>query len=363
MKFIKIQPFDTLFFRDGKPFTMGVETWSDVIFPPSPSVLYGALRSVYFSENPEQLQKGDSIENENYNTSDISTHLKVKLISLYNEEKKISLFPLPLDMVKREDNNKFIKLILKKKEESIISNYPLNYYLTTGVNIDVKTVSMYYITSDTLQQYLWGDKEEFSAIELSEILVKEPKIGIGRSRKNYNIEEGKLYRVDLIRLLNTSIIIGFDDLEIRKEGFIRLGGEAKGSYYKEINNIIEDEKPKNFKIKNNKFKLYFITPAIFDNGYFPSWIHKEDNFRGEYNGIKVRLIAVSVGKYLNIGGFDMKIKWPKKMFRAIPSGSIFYFEIEDSSIKEDNIIKSFHNQAISDKKSQEGYGLVKVGNI
>ena len=46
---IQIDPLDTLFFRNGKPFTMGEETWADAVFPPYPSVVYGALRSAYFS--------------------------------------------------------------------------------------------------------------------------------------------------------------------------------------------------------------------------------------------------------------------------------------------------------------------------
>ena len=54
---IKIDAIDTLFFKDGKPFSMGDETWADGIFPPPPSVIYGALRSIYFSEHPEKLQK------------------------------------------------------------------------------------------------------------------------------------------------------------------------------------------------------------------------------------------------------------------------------------------------------------------
>ncbi|MEN3047138.1 MAG: type III-B CRISPR module-associated Cmr3 family protein, partial [Candidatus Hydrothermales bacterium] len=42
---IKLIPNDTLFFRTGRPFTMGSENWSDVIFPPYPSTIYGALRT------------------------------------------------------------------------------------------------------------------------------------------------------------------------------------------------------------------------------------------------------------------------------------------------------------------------------
>ena len=45
---ISIKPFDCLFVRDGKPFSMGDEVWASGIFPPPPSVVYGALRTAWF---------------------------------------------------------------------------------------------------------------------------------------------------------------------------------------------------------------------------------------------------------------------------------------------------------------------------
>lgn len=55
MPTIEIQALDTLFFRDGKPFDMGDDNWAEGIFPPPPSVIYGALRSAYFAEHPENM--------------------------------------------------------------------------------------------------------------------------------------------------------------------------------------------------------------------------------------------------------------------------------------------------------------------
>jgi len=52
---IEIKSFDTLFFRDGKPFTMSEDNWADGIFPPPPSVIYGALRAAYFAQYPSEL--------------------------------------------------------------------------------------------------------------------------------------------------------------------------------------------------------------------------------------------------------------------------------------------------------------------
>ena len=46
---IQLDALDTLFFKDGKPFSLGEETWADGIFPPPPSVVYGATRTALIS--------------------------------------------------------------------------------------------------------------------------------------------------------------------------------------------------------------------------------------------------------------------------------------------------------------------------
>ena len=54
---LELQPLDTLFFRDGKPFNKGEENWADAIFPPFPATIYGALRTAYFNEHIEIFEK------------------------------------------------------------------------------------------------------------------------------------------------------------------------------------------------------------------------------------------------------------------------------------------------------------------
>jgi len=56
----KITPLDIVFFRDGKPFSWGEETWAGGIFPPYPSTIYGALRTMWFSENIQEFSKANT---------------------------------------------------------------------------------------------------------------------------------------------------------------------------------------------------------------------------------------------------------------------------------------------------------------
>jgi len=95
---IRIRPLDTFFFRDGKPFSRGQETWADGIFPPSPSILYGALRAIYFSEYPDEFNKA--------NTPDDPT-LNLKIKGIFLGMGKLIYLPVPADFViaKAKDKN------------------------------------------------------------------------------------------------------------------------------------------------------------------------------------------------------------------------------------------------------------------
>jgi CRISPR-associated protein Cmr3 len=46
MKWYAIAPLDVLLFREAKPFSPGEGAWAKGIFPPLPTVVFQALRSV-----------------------------------------------------------------------------------------------------------------------------------------------------------------------------------------------------------------------------------------------------------------------------------------------------------------------------
>ena len=96
---IRISALDTLFFRDGKPFTMGEETWADGVFPPYPSVLYGALRTWYIANHPDGISQRL-----------IDESAGIRISSLHYRLPSGLHLPLPLDFV--EPKNK------KEKEKN-----------------------------------------------------------------------------------------------------------------------------------------------------------------------------------------------------------------------------------------------------
>ncbi|MCX7988419.1 MAG: hypothetical protein N2647_03125, partial [Thermodesulfovibrio sp.] len=151
---IKIFPNDTLFFRTGRPFTMGSETWSDVIFPPYPSTIYGALRTFLL------FHRGGNLKNFNY--EDIGSRkgdeVKKGSLQLFGpilcEKENTLFFPVPLDLVvKKGADNESLILSKIEKPDIFFSDYELENILFYKKEGQVDNIDG-YVNCFILKNYL-----------------------------------------------------------------------------------------------------------------------------------------------------------------------------------------------------------------
>lgn len=350
---LEVKPLDTLFFRDGKPFSWGEETWAEGIFPPYPSTLYGALRTLWFAENIEELKKAKIPDDPTKN---------IKINGIFIKREGIIYFPIPMDFVKKknEKENKVFLLSFLKDYEFVTN---LNFQFLSTLEVDEVETPAGLVSFSVLTQYLLGKiKNEVAFLPNEKFYKLEPKIGIARNRITHTVdaEEGKLYRVNMIRLKKkVSLIIDVETkgINLPERGFKKLGGEGKAVFFQKI----EDERIKTLKEgikeelkkqiqKKSRFKLYLLTPAIFENGYFPKEI---------YDGLKLKLVSCVCGKPVYIGGFDIKHRRPKTMYRAVPAGSVYFFFLEKG--EPEKVLEKLHYKRISDYKKEEGFGLSLIG--
>lgn len=368
---IEIEALDTLFFRDGKPFEKGDDAWATGMFPPLPSVIYGALRSAYLGQNDIDL---DEVE-------EVTKGLKVKniwykVVALNDKKRKTGLYylPLPLDLVRDKD--------LTKKQKKKAEKYKIHeafklinseaVMITSKVNTvsisshltsihDVKNFEKGLITHTQYEDYLKG-KNNLHVREVSDYYDNESKIGIARSNATKTTSEGNLYRVGMLRIDKIKIYIEFEGLNLKPQGLLKLGGETKLATYKELtdnsDNIHLDLKDLQLG-QLREFKICLTTPAIFKNGITPDQIFKTAK-------IEVELITCSVGKSLSIGGFNMQKtkeaqRGPKVMYKAVPAGSVYYYKLLSGNLNDlEEAIKK-HN--ISEVRSEEGFGIAYIGKI
>lgn len=353
---IRIEPLDTFFFRDGKPFTMGAERWTDTVFPPSPSVFYGALRTCWLSNQVGGFSSKNIALSENLQINGIFIQINDNLY-----------LPVPKDFVEKKKNKG--EHLLTDKLETVISS---KSSLLSVLSVEHKNLIMEDITQNALfdvnvlKQYLKKQNVDYYYYsKSSEYLVKESKIGIARGSDTHTTDEGMLYRVDLNRFKNDennqiAFVVDCEGLDsFPKNGKVKLGGEGKLASFELIT---QKNIPAPIFENCNEFKIYLATPTIFQNGWLPNWINKT-TLLSERSDFEIKLISASIGKYTSIGGFDLVKGEPKPMYKAVPAGSVYHFQLIKGDI--DTVVKAFHGKSISDIESyrKQGFGLSYIGKI
>jgi len=349
---IRLKALDTLFFKDGKPFDKGEETWANGIFPPYPSVIYGSLRSLYYILHPSEIGNENTV-------NDKTLNLQINDIKVRNA---IDYFyPCPYDVVKKkaDKSGKPLLLTLANGLKNTSSNLPA--YLSS--NIKVEPIEGFLIGDNFEEEYLKGHQPKRYR-NLKEFISAEPKVGIGRDNITGITQEGLLYRVGMIRPKKIEIEIDFHlkDWVLDKEskGFMKIGAEGKSCAY-EVVSSLEEATNAQLKLEGNIFKVCFVTPTILKRGWLPDFL--DDDLEGYWQdlGLKVKLLTVAMDKPKYIGGFDMKAKRPKPMTRMLPAGTVLYFEILDE--KREFILPRKIKLIDDANKAKEGFGIAYLAMV
>lgn len=355
---IRIQPLDTLFFRDGKPFEKEEETWADGMMIPNPSVVYGVLRTAFATANNisfKDLAEGVKLHKEEFNITNI-----------YYRVEDDYLMPLPLDLVEyeKEKNITFAEEEKKRYEVKPLAlkslaatkivateRKEITHFLLPKSQERVDGLENGFIVTTELAKYLNNELENTLAYKLSDYIQPESKIGIGREDATKVSEEGNLFRVDMRRSDTFQIGVSIENKSkfTQYAELVKMGGEGK------IVNLFHTRIPmrvirRNVNFKNNRFKIYFSTPAILKDG-------KPNLSELGLNEENIQLITAYVGKPLHIGGFDMYRERPKPMYKAIPAGSVFYYESKEGV----SLLNDHQGTSLSDELSEQGFGICYFG--
>lgn len=355
MTTISIQATDTLFFRDGRPFSMGDDSFAQGIFPPPPGVVYGALRAASLANG---LEADAHLEDLIIASEAMSFHFMA--LQFGTDQ----YFPLPMDLIvpKPMGGSKNLQAqLLELEDKPAYSNATTLKILRS--TYDGKTEDKPKLLDLlALERYLGGETANLNVRKLSDFMCLEPKIGIGRGRDSHVVGDGKLYRIQANRLATDSengvshlrFLLGFDGLDIPSEGWLSLGGERRVAFY-ESNESLEIPCGE---VDSPRFKIYLATPAVFESGWKPENLLKKHG---------LTLLAAALDRPVHIGGWDLQKKKPKPMLQCVPAGAVFYVEAEDTAAAKE-ASKAIHQKAISDNLNQtdylrQGFGIAYVGKI
>ena len=274
-------------------------------------------------------------------------------------------FPMPRDIakVKGKENDSFY--ILKPEitvNNNTMTDLPFGLRHVWFSTEEALEAASGFLSEDEMAGYLSGKAPE-KIIEANAIYRTEERTGIRKNRSLRSVETGGLYSVDYFRMYEG---FGFA-LEVEgtkllpESGIMRLGGDHRSTHYRTCSwKGIDDKLIKDKISKDKHFKLVLLTPAVFKNGWLPESI-SINTLNGAINGVKVKMTGACVGKPIGIGGFDMAKGMPKSMNKAVPAGSVYYFDLIDSNVG--GLFEKMWLKSISDERNKEGFGITLIGGF
>ena len=326
-----LRPFDKLFIKDGRPLSLEDDSAASGLFPPPPSVLFGALRTAALAKaGAKPGESSDPIH---------GGRLTGFAFSAVRGRKQQLYFPCPRDVVRTKMDKPTSpgaeeqalplpprRLHLRPVAQNQLTSYPIpGGQLLSDTAPQVEAVGG-YVSAVGLAAYLAGktlNNEHLLAPE--QLYEAEPKLGIGLDYTSGATKEGLLYTMAMQRLRPGV------ELAVRTQGFgeltpvLRLGAEARAATATDLPDLTW---PAVSPQTGRRITLYLATPAVFKQGWLPDFLNAE-TMQGEAAGAKLRLLAASVGRYQTLGGWDIVARRPKPMRKAVPAGSVYHFAVEE----------------------------------
>ncbi len=366
-----LTPFDTLFFRDHRPFNAGEYRYSEPLFP-TPLTFMGALGGAYM----EQQNVGrhafingtadpflGAFDNE---LMDQDSGLRIKGLFLV---KDATLYlPMPANFLLRKAN---------AEEYDISLIYPTAENEMELPKADFE-YNRGYITGDDFTRTCRQEKARKHAIPHRYHLgplCDELRVGIGIDPQTNSVDEKErlLYFTSHYRPTDSNVSFAVLYQTANREalphrGSLRLGGESRLVYTgpdqrlvevrENLSRLLETTRSRLQEAWGDKapfrFAVYLLTPAIFDDGWKP----------GEWPwGDSATLWGACVPKPDWVSGFRItqgRSGEPRRLHRAAPAGSVYFFESSDGGLKKELLDNYMCNKRISNTYPKAGIGLTLI---
>lgn len=353
-----VQPVDTLSIRGNKLFG-DPGSFGESSFPPRPSVLAGAFRSMLLAGASNEIEKFAA--NGRLSDKELDRILGTPeqpgdftLTGLFparrDRDGKIDLFlSLPADVLVSDQGTKVRQLEPQALPDGVqAGGEGLPFIAMLRQSEPSKPEGDWLLNQAGLTAYLRGESLQSGHLEkLSGLLAREARIGVGIERDSRTAEEGKLFTVEHSMTVQpehpkerngkpaevtTGLAVGLAGCggRLPREGFLRLGGDGRAAYFSSMPPPKFDTPLERIEACR-RFKLVLVTPGLFEQGWLPDGVSKEgETFRLKLHGLSARLACAAVARFEVISGWDLA-KWsPKPAERVAPAGSVYWFdELQD----------------------------------
>ena len=356
MRHIIIDPHDTLFFRDGRPFNGDDEGAASAfsLFPPSPRTTAMMMRAALaqrqgwtggdwrtWDKKPDNF-----VEILGQEPSKLGA-FKCKAPQILYQDKP--LFPVPFSLVGKWDKTQVdspvtdvLWLRRGKQQKCDMGDAVALPSLPTLSKEDAggwKTFEDYFLTQKGMEAYLQGQCPPTTEFILQDRLFeKEMRIGIGRNHKTRMTIKGQLYVTSQVRF-QSNIALGtgieFEDKTINLtdwpiNGSQPFGGEGRFVWLEERQQTADKPFPtQRWSEKDGKIH-YTVTLVSPMNPTANNW-QKSGGCLDEH--LPGKIITACIGKPVHFGGWDGVNSRPLALKPYLPSGCVWFMEADNDDFK------------------------------
>jgi CRISPR-associated protein Cmr3 len=319
-RILKITPVDWVGFRQSKSFSSSESS----IFP-SPKTFYGAIFTEYGRQNGEDWE---SVYNKYISEA-------LKLSGPFLIKNSTPYFPVPA-ILKKQGNKLtrgFIDHSFEFEMENTYENTPEIVKLK-GIRYesmrDIKAPDESLISLTELEKFKFGESE-VNLTKSNEIYSLESKVGLALEKNSRTSKKGAFYSFSYYRFHENCGFAFFieDDKEnvLKDIKVVQLGTKGKLAKVEvmEIETKIFDE------VESEIYGAMLISPAVFLGGVLPVTTQQKP-------------IAIANYKPVTYGFWDRKKDKAAQLFKAVPPGSVYYFE------------KNYKPKELTDKFGEFGFG-------
>lgn len=377
MTTVLLRPVDTWFFRESRPMDAigGSELAS--VFPPSPRLVLGALKTrlgealgadwQQYAEHPAAQEEifrliGDGSDEEGRRGA-----LELHALDLLYDANP--LYPAPAFLLKHEHT--FARLAPGEPVDCDLGRVrlPVLEPRLPGA----KPPENEWLGLQAMNAVLAGGlPPEGTLIKISTLYHIEPRLGIARDNALGTVKESMLYQTRHVRpdhrLAFAATLHGWPE-HVPPAGLVRLGGEGRLAAIESADPVPAPPAPVP-RPDTLGLVLLLATAADFDGSWLPPGFTREtrqddtgrpfDVFTGTLDGTDFRLVIHSacLGKARREGGWDLRANAPRPVRSLVPAGSAYFCTVEGAPLPE--AIRALHGRRIG-LETRLGRGRLFVG--
>ncbi len=370
-----LSPRDGLFCKDGRGWHTSASGRGASLDWPWPSTVLGALRTACgraeetAGRSPDWAKRKDDVC-----LGSLLTLRRPKDRANWNAQDRV--WPVPVDALRIEE-----------KDTAHFLD-PLKPQLTTlGRDDNAAREALWVPRVDDRAKPLplprWWSEDSFVKWLCRDKVLADPKLGghettrrvqshVGIKPDTFTADDGALFAHDVIETLErdhewgiglTAQMPSATNLRMATLGsdgrLARIETLDSGSLF-----AMPDVLRRKFKLGSAGLRVVVVTPALFADGWLPDGFQPDANNRyvGKLHPLagEFFLRAAFVPRPLNVSGWDMASRGPKKTDRMVPPGSVYFFEHTDKEPITEAEAEALWLGVIG-ARTEEGFGRVVPG--